>query len=399
MPYYIGDVIKDEKKLTARTPEKFREGGIEVMQNKRVERVDTGAQKVLLKDGAKIPYDILALGTGTTAMRAGIPGEEMEGVFILKHLSNALDIKRYLKDNKCQKAIVVGAGFIGMEVCEAFATLGMETSVVHRGQYPVNRWDPELSGFILEEIRKNQVTFHTNTEILAIEKGNAHPLRLHTNQGPLDGDLILLALGVKPDVALAKGMGLSIGQSGAIAVNYSQQTSIPNIYAVGDCCEAYHRVSRRWVNIPLGDIANKQGRVAGSVIGGKPMIFPGIVGAQSFRIFNLEAAATGINEQEAVNAGYYPVSDITWGNAAAASMPGPKKIGLKLTADRVTGRLLGAQAVGERGAVGRINTLSAALWSGMRLDEIGYLDLAYAPPFSGSWDVIHIAAQKLLRKM
>jgi len=399
MPYYIGDVIKDANKLTARTPEKFREGGIEVMQNNRVERVDTDAQEVLLEDGAKIPYDILALGTGTTAMRAGIPGEDMDGVFVLKHLGDALNIKRYLKDNKCQKAIVVGAGFIGMEVCEAFATLGMETSVVHRGQYPANRWDPELSGFILEEIRKNQVTFHTNMQIIAIEKGPQHPLRLHTNQGPLDGDLILLALGVKPDVALAKGMGLAIGQSGAVAVNYSQQTSIPNIYAAGDCCEAYHRVSRRWVNIPLGDIANKQGRVAGSVIGGKPMIFPGIVGAQSFRIFHLEAAATGINEKEALGVGYCPVSDITWGNATAASMPGPKKLGLKLIADRVTGRLLGAQAVGEKGAVGRINTLSAALWTGMRLDEIGYLDLAYAPPFSGSWDIIHIAAQKLLRKM
>jgi len=369
------------------------------MQNARVERVDIGAQEVLLKGGAKIPYDSLALGTGTTALRPGIPGENMEGVFVLKHLSDALAIKSYIKENNCHKAIVVGAGFIGMEVCEAFVGLGMETSVVHRGKFPVNRWDPELSGFILEEIRGRQVTFHTDMEIIAIETGTFHPLRLHTSQGALEGDLILLALGVKPDVALAKEMGLSIGRSGAIAVNYSQQTSIPDIYAAGDCCEAYHRVSKSWVNIPLGDIANKQGRVAGSVIGGKPMIFPGIVGAQSFRIFNLEAAATGINEKEAVNAGYYPVSDITWGNATAASMPGPKKIGLKLTADRVTGRLLGAQAVGERGAVGRINTLSAALWSGMRLDEIGYLDLAYAPPFSGSWDVIHIAAQKLLRKM
>jgi NADPH-dependent 2,4-dienoyl-CoA reductase/sulfur reductase-like enzyme len=171
------------------------------------------------------------------------------------------------------------------------------------------------------------------------------------------------------------------------------------VYAVGDCCEVYHRISQKWGHIPLGDVANKQGRVAGINIGGASMVFPGVVGAQSFRIFNLEVAATGIDEREALEAGYNPACTIIWGNAIVGAMPGATQVGVKLVADRSTGKLLGAQTVGEIGAVSRINTLSCALWADMGLQDIGYLDLAYAPPFAPAWDPIHVAAQQLLREM
>ena len=219
-----------------------------------------------------------------------------------------------------------------------------------------------------------------------------------TSQGDFEGDLVLMAIGVRPNVALAKSIGLKIGETGAISVNFAQRTSIENIFAAGDCCESFHRVSRRWVNIPLGDIANKQGRVAGRNIGGRPLHFDGVVGAQSFRLFGLECAATGLTEKEAAAAGFSPVVNVTWGNTMAPAM-GPRKIGLKLVADRSTGRLLGAQAVGAAGTVGRIDALSVALWNGMNLDQVGYLDLAYAPPFSAAWDVIHNAAQALGRSI
>jgi len=221
-------------------------------------------------------------------------------------------------------------------------------------------------------------------------------LKVITDAGEWQGDMVLLAVGVRPNAALAKSAGLTIGKTGAIAVNFAQQTSVENIYAVGDCCESWNRVSRRWVNIPLGDIANKQGRVAGRNIGAKPLTFDGIVGAQSFRLFDLECAATGLSEKEALAAGFVPISNITWGSAMAPAM-GMKKIGLKLTADKSSGKLLGAQAVGVAGAVGRINALSVALWTGLNIDEVGYLDLAYAPPFSAAWDIIHNAAQALRR--
>lgn len=399
MPYYIGDVIRDDKRLIARTPEKFRETGIEVRLNTRVDEVDADEKVLRLSDGTLLSYDVLVLGTGTTPFVPPIPGVDLEGVFTLKKLTDALRIKSHLKDGNCRKALIVGAGFIGMEMAEALRLLGIETQIIHRGTTPVNRWDPELSGLILEALKRNGVPFLTKTEIHSIEPGKDHLLRLNTNRGELEADMILLALGVRPDVRLAGELGLKIGRTGAVQVNFSQQTSRDGIYAVGDCCEVFHRVSKRWVHIPLGDIANKQGRVAGRNIAGRPLSFPGVVGAQSFGIFDLELAATGINEKEALESGYHPVSSVTWGNALAGPMPDQKKVGLKLIADRSTGCLLGAQAVGEKGVVSRINALSVALWSGLGIDEIGYLDLAYAPPFGGSWDVIHNAAQALARKL
>jgi NADPH-dependent 2,4-dienoyl-CoA reductase/sulfur reductase-like enzyme len=351
---------------------------------------------VELKDDKKVPFDILAMAIGTKALVPDFPGIDRPGIFTLKNLEDAIKIKSYLRENNCRKAIIIGAGFIAMEMSEALHMAGIKTTIFHRGNLPANRWDAELSKLMLEELNNNGVEFIAHAQTSAIEKGKEAPLCAVTNQGKWEADMILVAVGVKPDLTMAQAMGLKIGDSGAIAVNSSQQTSLENVYAVGDCCESYHRISRRWVSIPLGDIANKQGRVAGRNIGGKPLTFEGIVGAQSFRLFNLECAATGIDEKEATISGYNPVSTLVWGNAIAGTM-GQKKLGLKLIADKLSGKLLGAQAVGMAGAVGRINALSVALWAGLNIDEIGYLDLAYSPPYSGAWDIIHITAQALRR--
>jgi CoA-dependent NAD(P)H sulfur oxidoreductase len=399
MPYYIGDVIKQEKQLIARTPEQFRETGVDVRIDTRVDQIDPKAGEVRLSDGAAIPYDLLVLGTGTTALMPGIPGEDREGVFTLKKLADALRIKAWIRKVPCRKAIIVGAGFIGMEMSEALGNLGIETSVYHRLKLPVNRWDPELAKIVLEELERRQVRFVTDVEIRAVEEGKSHRLRMITNLGEEEADLILMAVGIRPDTDLARRMGLPLGKTGAVQVNFSQRTGREEVYAVGDCAESFHRVSGRWVNVPLGDIANKQGRVAGANIGGGNAVFPGIVGSQSFKVFDLEVAATGLEEREAAEAGFHPVSALIWGNAVARPMPDNSRLGLKLVADRATGKLLGAQAVGHKGAVSRINILAGALWAGMTLDDVGWLDLAYAPPFSGSWDPIHIAAQALRRKI
>jgi CoA-dependent NAD(P)H sulfur oxidoreductase len=399
MPYYIGDVIKDEKRLISRTPEKFRETGVDVRIETKVEEVDAKAREVRLAGGTRLPYDDLVLATGTTALMPGIPGEQREGVFTLKKLDDAVRIKAWLREVPCRKALIVGAGFIGMEMSEALRNLGIETVILHRAELPVNRWDPEFGKFILEELRGHQVEFLTGIETKSVAEGKTHRLSLATNRGDLEADMILMAVGIRPDVTLASGMGLPLGKTGAIQVNFSQMTAREGVYAVGDCAESFHRVSGRWVNIPLGDIANKQGRVAGANIGGGAMAFPGIVGAQSFKVFDLEVAATGLDEREAAEVGFHPAGTLIWGNSIAGAMPGNAKLGLKLIADRPTGRLLGAQAVGKAGAVSRINTLSAALWAGMTLDDVGWLDLAYSPPVGPAWDPIHIAAQALKRKL
>lgn len=382
--------------MIARTPERFRETGIDVQLNTQVISISNKEKIVKLKDGRKLPFDILTLATGTKALIPDIPGVDKPGIFTLKNLEDAIKIKTYLRENKCRKVIIIGAGFIAMEMSEALHAAGIKTVIFHRASLPANRWDAELSSLMLEELKNNGVEFVPTAETAAIETGTQAPLSVVTNQGKWDADMVLLAIGVKPDVHLARELGLTIGKTGAVAMNYFQQTSQENVYAAGDCCESWHRVSRRWVNIPLGDIANKQGRVAGRNIGGKPLEFAGIVGAQSFRLFNLECAATGIDEKEAALSNYNPVSTLIWGNAISGSL-GQKKIGLKLIADRSSGKLLGAQAVGFAGAVSRINSLSVALWAEMNIDEVAYLDLAYSPPFSGAWDIIHNAAQALRR--
>ncbi len=399
MPYYIGDVIKDQSKLVARTPEKFREGGIDVWLQTRVAGVDPAKGIVeLQQDNRRIPYDFLVMATGTSAFVPDMPGLNLPGVFSLRNLEDAIAIKIWLKEKSAKRVVIIGGGFIGLEMSEALHAADIKTTILHKDSLPANRWDAALSTLMLEELQAHGVEFVGGATAHSIERGKDAPLRVTTNKGEYEGDLVLLAIGVRPDSSLAKSTGLKIGASGAIAVNFAQQTSIENIYAAGDCCESFHKVSRRWVNIPLGDIANKQGRVAGRNIGGKPLTFDGIVGAQSFRLFNLECAATGLSEQEAVAAGFSPASNITWGNAMAPSL-GMSKIGLKLIADRSSGKLLGAQAAGATGAVGRINALSVALWTGLDLDQISYLDLAYAPPFGPAWDVIHTAAQALRRSL
>jgi NADPH-dependent 2,4-dienoyl-CoA reductase/sulfur reductase-like enzyme len=251
----------------------------------------------------------------------------------------------------------------------------------------------------VEELDRNQVTFLPGTKPFAIEKGKDFALKLITDKGDLDADLILMGLGTKRNTRLAESIGVKMGESGAIGVDFFQRTSREEVYAVGDCCEVFHRVSGKWVYYPLGDIANKQGRTAGINIGGGAAKFAGIVGAQSFKLFNLEVAATGLTEEEAEKYGFQPVSAVLWGLPVGRPMSRGEKLGLKLVADKPTGKLLGAQAIGEKGAVSRINSLSIALWSGLTLEEVGYLDLAYAPTFGGAWDAIHIAAQGLMRKL
>ncbi|MBN2568035.1 MAG: FAD-dependent oxidoreductase [Deltaproteobacteria bacterium] len=384
----------------ARTPEKFEETGIHVRLHTMVEGIDTKKGEVCLKDGEKLPYDTLVIGTGALAVMPTVSGIDEEGVFVLRNLRDALDIKAYIRERGCKKAIIVGAGFIAMEMSEALSTIGMETQIVYRGKLPAGRWDGEFGTIVLDELKKHRVSFMPERQLQVIESGNKGRLRLFTNDGTFDGDIIILALGIKPDTRLAEQAGCALGDTGAIGVDHYQKTSQEVIYAVGDCCEAYHRIARKWVHVPLGDVANKQGRIAGRNIGGLTARFDGIVGAQSFKVFDLELGATGLDEGDARRAGFNPGSVIVWGSPVAGSLNMNKeKLGMKIIADKHTGKLLGAQAIGNSGAVGRINVLSACLWAGMDLDNVAFMDLAYAPPFGGAWDLIHVGAQVLQKKL
>jgi len=400
MPYYIGDVIRESKRLVIRTPEEFGKTGIAVQIRTGVDGINTQTGMVYLTDGRRIPYDTLVVATGSNPVHLDIPGWDLDGVFTLKNLNDAIRIKSWIQDRKCRQAVILGAGYISLEMCDALTSAGLQTKIVYRGTLPARKWDPEFSKMILDEITAHGVEFIPGTKCVAIEKGKQDSLRLVTDSGVIETDLILMALGVTPEVGLANSIGLSIGEeTGAVKVDPTQRTSRENVWAVGDCCEVFDRVAQRWVYLPLGDIANKQGRVAGQNIGGSHAEFPGVVGAQSFKVFDLEVARVGLTEEEASRSGYTPVSVLIWGVPVARPMVDGQKLGIKLVGDRRTRKLLGGELIGKKGAVQRIYALSVALWSGLTVDEIGFLDFPYAPPFGGAWDAIHIAAQNLARKL
>ena len=290
MPYYIGDVIKESKRLVIRTPEEFKKTGIDARVRTNVEGIDAQKGLVYLAGGESVPYDYLVMATGADAVRVDIPGKDLEGVHVIRDLMHALKLKSFLNEGGVKKAVLIGGGYIGMEMCEALRNVGVEVKVVDILPRPAFRWDPEFTKLLVEELGKNQVEFLPETKPLAIEKGKGSKLKMSTSNGDLDADLVLMGVGTRYNTALAQSIGIEMGQSGAIKVDFHQKTSRENVWAVGDCCEAFHRVAGKWVYFPLGDIANKQGRVAGQNIGGASVKFPGIVGAQAFKAFKLEVA-------------------------------------------------------------------------------------------------------------
>lgn len=350
-----------------------------------------------LSNGEAVPFDYLVVATGAGCRRPGVPGEDLEGIFCLRNVSDAVRIRRFIDERRAKRAVVVGAGLVSLEMCEAFRSLRLETTAVYRGDLPMHRLGTEFSQQILRELEGNGVAFMGNTTLEGFERAPGGGVIVHTSNGPLETDLVLLGIGVIPAVRLASEAGLALGSTGAIAVDDHMQTDAPFIYAAGDCCESYHRVSQRPVYAPLGDVANKQGRIAGANIGGQTLSFPGIVGSLCFKVFGLEVASTGLTEKEARAVGLKPVSAIVRGLSKAHSYPGAAELWLRLVAEAGGGRLLGAQGVGRDGVVSRINALATALTGGLALEELAYMDLAYAPPFSGAWDPVHIAAQQLLK--
>jgi NADPH-dependent 2,4-dienoyl-CoA reductase/sulfur reductase-like enzyme len=363
----------------------------------RVARVRAEDKRLELDSGEQLPFDHLVFATGAVPRSLKVPGEDLPGIFHLRNLTDALRIKNFLAEGKCKRALLVGAGFVSLEMCEAFRRLGLSTTLVHRAELPMGRLDEECGKKILAELEKNEVKFIPQATVENFESKSGGGILVETSNGPLETDLVLLGVGVLPEVSLAAKAGITLGPTGAIAVDDHMRTNLDFIYSAGDCCESYHRISGKPVHNPLGDIANKQGRVAGANIGGQNLIFPGIVGSNCFKVFDLEVASTGLTEREAKEAGFDATSVAIRGVSKPHGYPGAQKLWLGMVADKDSGRLLGAQGVGGDGVVSRINILAAVLTAGLSIQELAYLDLAYAPPFSGSWDPIHIAAQQLLK--
>jgi NADPH-dependent 2,4-dienoyl-CoA reductase/sulfur reductase-like enzyme len=399
-------VVKDQKKLVVRTPQEFKEKqDIEVKAEHRVTKIDPKERRVEVVDLSKsetqwFPYDKLIIATGARSRRLNIPGSNAKNIFTLKDLQDGIRIRNYVDEKRPGQVAVLGGGFIGLEMCEAFRLRNCETFLFCRRDLPAGNLEKEISDKILKELQENGVHFVAYQEPVAFRlNSNGEITSIETNKSHFPTDMVLMAVGVIPNVEIAGTASVELGKTGAIKTGFTQMTNLADIYTAGDCCEVFNLVSQDWVYTPLGDIANKQGRVAGENAAGGEAVFSGVVGSAAFKVFELEVAFTGLGTQAAQQYGFDVDSQIIEAESKVGYMPGSKRMVIKLIFDRKNGRFLGAQMAGQEGVARRINSLAVALHQKMTIDEISRLDFAYAPPFSAPFDPILIAAEQAAKKI
>jgi NADPH-dependent 2,4-dienoyl-CoA reductase/sulfur reductase-like enzyme len=405
LPYYVEGLVRDADSLRVHSPDFFRtERGIDVLTNHEVVEISTSSRRIsVLAPGAggpqDVPYDHLVVATGAEPAEAGIQGLNLRGVFHVNDLQSTVRLKQYLASAHVRRAAIIGGGYIGLEMAEALKTDERAVSLFERSPRLFEAVDDEISEAIEQELARHDIQVIAGAQVAALS-GDAQGAvrRVHSDQGSVEADCVVLATGVRPRVKLAQEAGVALGSGGAVAVNDYMETSVAGVFAAGDCADTLNLVSGRRDYVPLGTTANKQGRVAGENAAGGRTRFPGIVGTAVVKVFDLEVARTGLSRKEAQDAGFR-AAEATIRSAARARYLGGQDIMVKLSADRSSGRLLGAQMVGPEGVAKRIDVLATALHARMTADQVYQLDLSYAPPFSSVWDPILIAARQLLHAL
>jgi len=400
IPYLIGRDVRDVDALIARTPEQFRRDQmIDARIRHEVAAIDTGRHAIRVRNldrgtEAWEDFDQLMIATGAVPIRPQLPGVDAAGIFGVQTLDDGLTIRTGLEQHRPRRAAVVGAGYIGLELAEALCSWGIAVTVIERAPTPMATLDPDMGGMLIEAMHRVGMTLRLGETVTGFDTVAGHVSAVITDQAVVPADLVVLGLGVRPDTALAEAAGVPLGPAGGIAVDRRLRTGIPGVWAAGDCVEKFHRVSRLPVTIALGTHANKEGRTAGINIGGGYATFPGVLGTSVTKVCDVQVGRTGLGEAEARAAGFDPLSVAVDSTTRAGYYPGAKPIRTKLIVERGTGRLLGAQIVGEEGAAKRIDVLAMALWHSIAVEDLLNTDLSYAPPFSPVWDPVLIAARK-----
>jgi CoA-dependent NAD(P)H sulfur oxidoreductase len=403
LPYLLSGVVEERDDLVARTPEKFAEKDIDVLVRHRVKKIDATGKNLSvlnLKTGQAFEdaYDRLVIATGARAVLPPIPGAELEGVFKLRFLTDTDEIGRYIEEQSPKKATIVGGGYIGLEVAENLCRLGIEVSLIEGEDRVALAYGPEVSENVEAELEANGVGVYTGERVDQFTgEGRVRGVRFGDRE--LETDLVIVGVGIKPNVELATEAGVETGTTGAILVDRHMKTSVPDVWAAGDCVETTNLVSGRPTWVPLGDTANQMGRVAGTnaATGDETLEFPGILGTGIFKVFGLDVGKTGLSEKEAEDDGFEVVSAGLWAYDRAAYYPGAGKVFLKLIADRAKGRLLGAEAAGS-GADKLTDICAAALWGRLSYPDLVNIDLAYAPPYGPALSPVIQAATILSGK-
>lgn len=405
LPYYIEGNFSDYKSLLVRSVEEFQASGINVYLKAKVEKILIPQQQVLVCSNNQIrlvKYDRLIIATGARPLIPNINGiNDFDNVYTLRKIEDGIKIKEKMLQSK--HAVIIGSGYIGLELLEAFVRNGLEVDVIEKNDRIMPMFDPDMSDIIktrIESCNSKTFAFHTG-ETVSEFIGNGRTL---THVKTLSGktfktDFVLLSAGIVPNSEIAKNAGIKIGESGAIKVNKLMQTSVPNIYACGDCCEEPHLISGHSVWVPLGSTANKEGRCAALNAAGVYTVFEGVLGSAVSRCLNTTMSMTGLTTHEAESFGYTSVSAVVSKSDMVAYMPEASDITIKVIADKVTGLLLGGQAVGSLGADKRINSLASALVGKLTVKQFGNNDLTYSPPFSPTIDPLLDAMNILCTKI
>lgn len=406
IPYFVADTVTEVDKLIARSPEEFRQRqNIDVRMRTEVTEIDLDKRAVrsrAIDDGKETweSFDKLMVATGGSPLRPPLEGIDAAGVFGVQTLNDGVLVRQVVEDERPKHAVVVGGGYIGLEMAEAFVVRGLKVALIEAAPQPMRTLDPDMGEPVADAMRKMGIEVFTNERVGSFEKNDdGHITGVVTDQRHLHADIVILGLGTRPNVSLAQGAGLEIGSSGGIVVDQQMQTSVEGVWSGGDCAEKFHRVSQKPVAIALGTHANKEGRVAGINIGGGYATFPGVVGTAVSKICDLEVARTGLKESEAADAGFDYLTATVDSTTRAGYFPGAAPIRTKLIVEKRSGRLLGAQIVGKEGAAKRIDALATALWNEMTVDHMLNMDLSYAPPFAPVWDPVLIAARKAWEKV
>ncbi len=397
LPYYIGGVIEDPAALTLQTPESFfARFRVDMRVRHEVTAIHPEKKTVSVKNldtGEEFeePYDKLILSPGAKPTQPRLPGVGLEKLFTLRTVEDTLLIKDYIRKNHPRSAVLAGGGFIGLELAENLRELGMEVTIVQRPHQLMNPFDPDMASFIHGEVRRHGIRLALGRTVEGFEEKDDGVDVLLKDAPPLHADMVVLAIGVTPDTALAKAAGLELGLKGSIVLNDRMETSIPDIYAVGDAVQVKHTVTGQDAVISLAGPANKQGRMAADNICGGDSRYPGSQGSSVIKVFDLTAASTGVNETNAKKAGLDVDAVVLSPMSHAGYYPGGRVMTMKVVFEKRTYRLLGAQIVGYEGVDKRIDVLATAIHAGMTAIQLKDLDLAYAPPYSSAKDPVNMA--------
>ena len=402
MPYNIGDPARNIDDLVILDAAQARtQRDIDVRTGHEVTALDAAGKTVTFRSGggAQAPtlaWDRLVIATGASAIIPKIPGLGLPGVFVLRDLTDARAIKSHLRRSLVTKAVIVGAGYIGMEMADALHELGIAVTIIEKADQALPGFAPAIVAIAQQELARCGVTVQTGTSLQAIHRlGDG--LAVSTGKGELGAQIVIVAVGARASTGIAAAAGIMLGPTGAIAVDDHMRTSAPDIYAAGDCAEAQHLVLGRPVWIPLGTTANKQGKVAGANAAGGDERFGGIVGTAGFKLFQLEVARTGLGGPDL--AGFDAIAAVSHHHSRARAYPGDRPITTLVYAERGTGRLLGAQMIGGEAVAKRIDIFATALHAGMTLAQVEQLDLSYAPPFAPVYDPVLVAATVALKQL